>query len=132
MRLPALLLLWSIAWFGTLLSSAGTYKFFDSQSGVRLTDYWRVATISFPEEKENICPLNGCRVLDMGKGDKRRPVRNVRNICAVSGAVMPQNKVLYRLVALENSGDGKSSFDADDGLTREAWEVDVLFGVDGG
>ncbi len=45
---------------------------------------------------------------------------------------MVKDKVLYRLVAFENSGDGKSSFDADDVLAREAWEVDVLFGVVGG
>ena len=45
---------------------------------------------------------------------------------------MVEDKILYRLVALENSGNGKSSFDADDVLAREAWEVDVLFGIVGG
>ncbi len=129
---PRQLLLCASCLCSALCSSAGTHKFFDAQSGVRLTAYWRVATINFPEEKENICPLNRCRVPDRGERDKRRAVRNVRNICTVGGAVMVEGKILYRLVALENSRNGKSSFDADDVLAREAWEVDVLFGVVGG
>ena len=45
---------------------------------------------------------------------------------------MVKDNVLYRLPAFENSGDGKSRFDADDVLAREAWEVNVLLGVVGG
>ena len=44
---------------------------------------------------------------------------------------MVKDKIPQRLIALEDGGNGKSRFDADDVLANEAWEVDVLFGVVG-
>jgi hypothetical protein len=41
-----------------LRSSTDSDQFFDGQSGVRLTDYGRVAAIRFPDQKENIGPLH--------------------------------------------------------------------------
>jgi hypothetical protein len=43
-----------------------------------------------------------------------------------------KDKIPQRLIALEDSGNGKSGFDADDVLANKAREVDVLFGVVGG
>jgi hypothetical protein len=54
------------------------------------------------------------------------------HIRTISGAVVVQGKIPQRLIALEESGNGKSRFDADDVLANEAWEVDVLFGIVGG
>lgn len=109
--------------------SAGSSEFSDPSSGVRLTNYWRVATIRFTEEEENKCPRRNCRVHDRFEGDKSRAVRKMSNISAIRGAEMVKDKIPQRLIALEDGGNGKSSFDADDVLANEAWEVDVLFGV---
>lgn len=45
---------------------------------------------------------------------------------------MVKDKIPERLIALEDGGNAKSSFDPDDVLANEAWEVDVLLGVVGG
>jgi hypothetical protein len=80
--------------------SAGSSEFSDPSSGVRLADYWRVATIRFPYEEENKCPRRNCRVHDRVEGDKSRAVRKVSNISAVGGAVVVKDKIPQRLIAL--------------------------------
>src|SRR6185312_14809324 len=117
-----------ILWFMGFVSD-GSSEFSDRSSRVRLANYWRVATVRFPEEEENKCPWGNCRVRDRVEGYKSRAVGNVRNVQVIPGAVVVKDKIPWRLIALEDRGYGKSSFDADDGLANESWEVDVLFGV---
>src|SRR5277367_5850161 len=98
-------------------------EFPDRSSGVRLTDYRRVAAIRFPDEGENKCPGRNCRVRDRVEGNETRAVDNVGNIQAIGGAVVAEDKIPQRPIALEDGGNGKSGFDADDVLASEARQV---------
>ena len=78
-------------------------------------------------KENNIRPSESRRLLGNGKIHKGRGVWNYHGTGA--GPVMVKDKILQRLIALKDSRNSKSGFDADNPLAVGACEVDVLFGV---